>query len=342
MRIAVVGNLRLNQVNEDQPEDVHAEQDAPSTLEAIVAALAANGYHSEYIEGDRDVLDRLDEAAIDLVFNVSEGRRGESREAHVPAMLEMAGRPYTGSGVLALAIALDKAQTKRILASEGILTPPGQLFKFVDEPLRPDLDFPLFVKPVREGSGMGVKPSSRVETEFELRRELERVICGYQQPALVEVFLPGREFTVGLLGNGASAEALPIMEADTTTLPEDAAGVYGYRAKFVYADRVAYACPARISRPEADRIEGLALATFRALECRDVGRIDIRLGASGQPYVLEVNPLPGLAPGFSDLVLIAKAAGLAYEELIASIVEHAVGRYPAHFETATDPVPGRV
>ena len=341
MRVAVVGNVRASQVSAGQPEDVHAEQDAPATFTAIVAALAANGYDAEFIEGDRYVLDRLDEAGIDLVFNVSEGRVGESREAHVPAMLEMAGRPFTGSGVLSLAIALDKALTKRLLAYEGILTPAGQVFTAGDEPLRPDLDFPLFVKPVREGSGMGVRPSSRVECEEELRRELERVIRGYRQPALVEVFLPGREFTVGILGNGTGADALPIMETDTTALPRDAAGVYGYRAKFNYAERVGYACPARVSPVEADRLRGVALAAFRALECRDVSRVDVRLGADGEPYVLEINPLPGLAPGFSDMVVIAAAAGLSYEELIGRIVRHAIGRYPALRELAAVPVTGR-
>ena len=270
-------------------------------------------------------------------FNV----RGDAREFHAPALLEMLGIPYTGSRVLAHAISLDKAVTKHIWRDCGLPTAPFQVFRQGDEPLGDRLEFPLFVKPVREGSGMGIDSSSRVTSETEMRERVRWVVNTYRQPALVEGFLPGREYTVGLFGNGPSPRTrsrvdiyghsgyhlLPVLEIDPTVGVGD--GVHNTAAKsYLPGEEGAplYLCPASIPDDLEPELQRLTIAAFRAIGALDVGRVDFRMGTDDRPYLMQINTLPGLNPIVSDLCIMARAEGFLYSDLINEILCLAIER----------------
>lgn len=348
LTVAVLANLKQNAPHYDgMPADAWADLDSPTTVEAICAALAAAGHRAIFLEGDLSLVETLPKLKPDICFNICEGRWGDSREAHVPAILEMLRIPYTGSGVLTLALTLDKPMTKRVLAFHGLPTPAFQVFERADEPLDDDMSFPLFVKPSREGTGMGVSGSSIVHTEAELRQQLTEQIARYRQPILVERFVRGREVTVGVIGNLRPPVArrvpddnrarrvthglrfLPPLEVDFTAYPASEGGVYTNRMKTEWANDFHYRCPAALPTELVERLNWLTAATFRVAGCADVARVDFRLDADAadQPYILEVNPLPGLYPGLSDLVLEADAMGMAYAELINAILHAACVRH---------------
>ena len=202
MHVALLANLKKNAPTwPGMPPDQWDDLDSEETIEAIMGALEAGGHQVTFLEGDVTLYDTLRQVKPDICFNICEGHFGDSREAQVPALLEMLRIPYTGSRVLTLALALDKPMTKRVLAYHGLPTPPFQVFERVNEPLDPDMHFPLFVKPSREGTGMGVSAESIVHDEAQLRVQLERQLARYNQPILVERFIEGREVTVGMLGN---------------------------------------------------------------------------------------------------------------------------------------------
>jgi len=327
--IGLVFNLKPEAAaEEDEPPDRYAEYDSPRTICAVADALTGAGYAVTRLEADEELYPRLRRLRPDLVFNLAEGLRGESRESHVPAILEMLGIPYTGSGPLTLALALDKPMAKRVWAAEGVPVPRGQTF-YPGDPivLRRSLRFPLFVKPAREGSSMGVTPASVVRDKRELVAQVEWLHASYGGPALVEEFLPGREFTVGVLGN-RDYHVFPILEVLFDRVPDPEHGaVYSYRFKQEWDTWDYFACPADIPAELAGRLERLAIAAYRAIRCYDVGRVDIRLDAAGNPYVLEINPLPGLCPGYSDLPRMAQVGGVAYEDLVLWIVDAALERH---------------
>jgi D-alanine-D-alanine ligase len=256
---------------------------------------------------------------------MAEGLRGESRESHVPAILEMLGIPYTGSGVLTMAMCLNKAITKKILAYHGIPTAKFTLLR-PGAPLDTgDLQFPLFAKPLHEGSSMGVSSASVITSYDDLRQQVDYLGRAYRQDVLVEEFLTGREFTVAVLGNEAP-RAFPPMEILFHQCPDDHGAVYSRRFKVEWSDEVFYCCPAQLD-PELDQaVRKTALDAYQALDCREVGRIDIRLDRNGVPNVMEINPLPGLAPGFSDLPRILNASGIGYDELVNGMVDMALCR----------------
>jgi D-alanine-D-alanine ligase len=258
------------------------------------------------------------ESGVDLVFNIAEGLAGRNREAAVPALCELCGIPYTGSDSATLALALDKALTKRILKQHGILTPEFQVMMTGREKLSPTLRYPLIVKPNAEGSSKGVAAKGVVDDETSLRAAVKELIDKYRQPALIEEYIPGREFTVGLLGD-RRPRVLPPMEVVFHDKANDRP-VYDYAIKQEWEKHVHYDCPAVLTPTEAKAVERAARETFVALDCRDVARVDLRMNAKGEVYVLEVNPLPGLTPGYSDLVLITQAAGIEYRTLIAEIL----------------------
>jgi D-alanine-D-alanine ligase len=351
VRIAVLANLKVNAPATDAgTPDAWAELDASSTVEAIVAALERAGHAAEFFEGDLALVDALPRYAPDLCFNLCEGHFGDARESHVPALLEMLRVPYTGAGVLALAVTLDKPTTKRVLLSHGLSTPPFQVFEGPDDAIDAALRYPLFVKPSREGSGIGVTADSVVVDEAQLRRRVARLVEAYRQPALVERFIRGRELTVGLLGNPGAADAsppgaawarlprvdglvvLPAYEILHERFPAPERGFYSHAMKSgwkgAWTEGEAYRCPAPLDAALLDAVQRLAAATFRVTGCRDIARVDIRLDADDgdRPYVLEINALPGVAPGWSDMCFEALAAGLSYDELIASVVGYAARR----------------
>ena len=315
-----------------------AEWDDAVTITAVEQALSQAGEVIR-LEANESFPARLQQNHPDIVFNIAEGLNGPSREAHVPAICEFYDIPYTGSDVLTLALALDKRRAKEVLAAHGVPTPAWLVASA--PPSRPALSSlgagPWMVKPVHEGSSMGITERALCRSTEEVSERVAAIVHEYGQAALVERFLTGREFTVGVLGNGETARTLPLVEIRFDVLPAGAAPLYGFEAKWLW-DRpeqplAIFACPADVSAELARPIEAAALAAYHALGCRDWARIDVRLDAGGQPHVLELNPLPGILPDpeqNSCLPKAARAAGLGYDELILEVLVHALRRYGMH------------
>jgi D-alanine-D-alanine ligase len=347
LKVAVLANLKINApkfdgMSEDQWDDLDSEK----TVNAIIDAIRANGNSCEFLEGDSTLPTTLTRYKPDICFNFSEGHFGDSREAQVPALLEMLSIPYTGSRVLTLALALDKPMTKRILWWHELPTPAFQEFDRADEALNDDMNFPLFVKPSREGTSMGISAKSVVNTEAELREQVSFIINKYKQPALVEDYIEGREVTIGLVGNlvGPVARRMPVnpdaprvqaglyflppMEVDLKPYKLTDA-VYSNRLKVALAEELDYLCPAPLTEDMVDELNWLAAAVFRVMGANDVSRVDFRLDANDnwKPYILEINPLPGLAPVISDLVIEARAENIDHATLVNMILDAALKRY---------------
>ncbi|MEM2320581.1 MAG: ATP-grasp domain-containing protein [Candidatus Bathyarchaeia archaeon] len=336
LRVGLTYNLRRRVESDSLPEDFYVEFDDEDTVNAISSALRRGGCKVIRIEADENAYTRLRRSRPDIVFNIAEGLRGESRESHIPAMLEMLGIPYTGSGPSTLAMCLDKALTHKVLSAYGVPSPKFQVFKRAEEKLSNELDFPLVVKPLLEGSSKGIRSNSLVKDEESLRRQVSWIIKTYHQPAIVEEFMPGREFTVGLIGN-ENPVVLPIVEICLDRLPGGASPIYSYEAKWIWDTPEntleIFRCPAPIPKQLEEEIKEIAIKTFDVLGCRDLCRIDMRLDGEGAPRVLEVNPLPGLIPdpnAHSCLPEAARAAGFTYDELICTILWQALKRYGLH------------
>ena len=347
MRVALLANLKKNAPAwEGMSPDYWDDLDSEETIEAITKALEARGHKVTFLEGDVTLYNNLLKLRPDICFNICEGHFGDGREAQSPAILEMLRIPYTGSKVLTLALALDKPMTKRVLTYHELPTPLFQVFERVDEPLHPSMQFPLFVKPSREGTGMGVSSDSILRSEEDLRAQLPRIFERYRQPALVEKFVEGREVTLGVVGNLVLPAArrvpedehaprvfeglhfFPPLEVDTTKFPEEE-GIYSSRLKVELAHEFYYACPASLSEAQLNELQFLTAAVFRITGCLDVARVDFRLDKhdNDKPYILEINPLPGLNPGYSDLCIEAEAEGWTHEELVNRILDEAIKRY---------------
>ncbi len=319
--------FNVKRVVPQQPEggdDAEAEYDSPKTLQAIREAIASYGHEVIDFEATPELPQRLATTPVDVVFNIAEGFKGRNRESQIPAILELLDIPYTGSDPAALAIALDKALAKKMVRHHGILTPDFLLMSSGKERLPKEIHFPVIVKPVAEGSSKGVFGKSVVDNEPELRELARELSARYRQPALVENYIGGREFTVGMLGE-RRPKVLPIMEVVFTG--NDPTPVYDFSAKLDWTHRVRYDAPARLEPGQQREIERAARGVFAALGCRDVARVDFRMDAEGKVYFLECNPLPGLTPGWSDLVMIANAGGLDYRGLIGEILSCAIRRY---------------
>jgi D-alanine-D-alanine ligase len=319
MRVGLTYDLRDHYLAAGHSAEETAEFDSVETIEALAGALEGLGLSVDRIGTVRQLAQRL--VAGDrwaLVFNVAEGLKGVGREAQVPALLDAYDIPYTFSDPLVMALTLHKGMAKRVVRDSGVPTAP---FAVVESPAdigAIDLPFPLFAKPIAEGTGKGVTPASRVTTAAELRKVCRQLLDRYRQPVLVETFLPGREFTVGIIGTGRAAEPIAVMEVALNERAESA--VYSYVNKEECESRVIY----RLADDAEARAAGEAgLAAWRALGCRDGGRVDLRSDAQGRPMFLEVNPLAGLHPTHSDLPIMCALAGLSYERLIGRIVESA-------------------
>jgi len=343
-KIAVLANIKDDSTPKPDgvPPDAFADFDHIETIDSIRAALETDGHQTCFIQGDANLPFALKEEQPDICFNIAEGLGGDAREAQVPAMLEMFGIPYTGSRVLTNGISLDKTLTKRIWRDRRLPVAPFQEFTIGDEPLRPELNFPLFVKPAREGTGMGVDTKAIVKNEKELRERANYIINTYQQPALVETFLPGREFTVGVLGRPDAKlysrhpewyekdgfHRLPVLELDSSRSVTPNVYSQASKAKEVGEEGAPdYVCPANID-PELERkLKHFALRAHQLLYALDVSRTDIRLDEEGNPRLLEINTLPGLTPDYSDLCLQAKAENIRYEDLILEILYLGASRW---------------
>ncbi|MBI2932622.1 MAG: D-alanine--D-alanine ligase [Planctomycetes bacterium] len=315
--------LTYNLKRDDSDRD--AEWDTPDTIGAVRRAIARR-WTCIPIEANERAYERLRRARPDIIFNVAEGWGGPAREGHFPSLFEVLGLPYTGSDPTTLNICLHKARTKDVLIAQGIATPR---YGIDEGPL------PAVVKPLHEGSSKGVRDTSLARSRPALEREIRRIRRLYRQPAIVEAYLPGREFTVALLGN--PPKILPIVEIRFDTLPRGTNPIYSYEAKWIWdtSDRPLeiFECPARLTLPLQRGIEDVCLRAWRALDIRDWARMDVRLDAAGRPNILEVNPLPGILPKPEDNSCFPKAArvaGMTYEQLVQRVVEIAWERIHAH------------
>ncbi len=314
------------------PVDFYSEFDSPATIEAIAGALRAGGHTVHLVEADDELPRWFLTHAVDLVFNIAEGSCGGHRESQVPAILESLSIPFTGSNSITLALALDKAKTKQVLASEGLHTPAWQLFVTPEAEVDPRLQFPLIVKPNREGSAKGLSRESVVWDAAALRQQVRRVYEQYRQEVLVEEFIEGKELTVGVLGHHDDLQALPILEIDFDGCERSGEFFYSWRMKEFQGNEElglnpTLHCPARLDAVAAEMVQAVALQAHRLLGCRELSRTDIRLRKDGLPFVLEVNPLPGLSTQGSNFPVITAAAGISYPALINRLVEMALARY---------------
>ncbi|MBK9265812.1 MAG: ATP-grasp domain-containing protein [Polyangiaceae bacterium] len=313
--------------------DAEAEFDSPTTIAAITSAIESFGHTVIPLEAKPDLPHRLMAAGPDVVFNIAEGIRGRGREAQVPALLELLGVPYSGSDPTTMSLCLDKGLTKQILRAAGIDTPEWQVLVTGREKLKP-LRYPVIVKPNAEGTSKGITGASVVGDEASARAAAKLMVERYGQPALVEEYVAGREFTVGLLGE-RRPKVLPPMEV--IFVEPGQTPVYGYEEKQMGTTRVRFECPAVVTTAEQKRIEKIARDAFAALHCRDVARIDLRMAKDGTVYVIECNPLPGLTPDFSDLCVIGKVASLDFRTLIGEILAGCIKRYRSGRAAAASP-----
>lgn len=317
-------------------DDEYAEWDSPATIDAVANALARYGDVIP-LEATDEFPERLRETRPDIVFNIAEGLRGPNREAHVPAICEFFGIPYSGSDPFTLALCLDKARTKEVLRARGVPTADWWLVRSRDE-LRALIArqprIPLFAKPVHEGSSKGITERNVIASPDAIEPIVIELLERYAQPVLVETFLTGAEFTCGVLGDGSSARVLPIVGMNFGALPTGALPIYGYEAKWLWDTREApldiFECPADITAVLRAEIEDVVLRAYHVLGCRDWSRVDVRLGEHGRANIVEVNPLPGILPDPADnscLPKAARAAGMTYDELIGACLQSAARRH---------------
>lgn len=338
MKVGLTFNMKRGEAEErlEPPDgclaDAEAEWDAPETIAAVQNALRE---HHEVlpIDASDDPYAALQKDRPDIVFNIAEGASGPGREGFIPSILEHLRIPYTASDPLTLNICLDKSRTKEILAYYGL---PISRFRVVSENNFSfnSLHYPLMVKPLYEGSSIGIRNDSLVNTHEEMRERVLWLLKNYNEPALVEEFLPGREFTVAIIGNGSEARVLPIVEIIFDTLPRGVNPIYSYEAKWIWDQSSnplkIFECPARLGAELQSEIESICLKAYNILRCRDWCRIDVRLDTSGRPHILELNPLPGILPNPEDnscFPKAARAAGMDYDQLINAVLDAACKRY---------------
>ncbi|MBP1597213.1 MAG: D-alanine--D-alanine ligase [Acidobacteria bacterium] len=340
MRVGLTYNLKRGEPEEGQEppstsREAQAEWDEQETVDAVHAALAER-HEVIPIDAADDAFNALRESRPDIVFNMAEGTFGPCREGHIPSILEYLNIPYTASDPLTLNICLDKSRAKEILAYHSLPTPRFRVVAGGDFSSN-GLRYPLLVKPLFEGSSIGIRNDSLVQTYQQLLARVEWVSERFRQPALVEEFLPGREFTVAILGNGEGARVLPIVEIRFDSLPAGMNPIYSYEAKWIWDQSShplqIFDCPARIDGQTRAEMERLCLHAYRILRCRDWCRIDVRLDAAGCPHILELNPLPGILPRPEDnscFPKAARAAGMSYSQLIHNVLDAACMRYGIH------------
>jgi D-alanine-D-alanine ligase len=313
--------------------DVYAEWDDEETISAVESAIKKAGHEVIRIEADENCFEKLRSTRPDIVFNMAEGFGGASRESHIPAMLEMLNIPYTASDPITIGNCHDKSRCKEILTYYGV---PNPGFFITDSSVNghPKVKYPAFVKPLHEGSSKGIYNSSVVYNREELNREITRIKQNYDQYSIIEDFLDGKEFTVALLGNGDKVRVLPIVEINLDCLPKDFPKIYSYEVKWFFDTREnkldIFACPANISEKLTKRIGEICKQAYQALRIKDWARMDVRCDANENPYIIEINPLPGVLPNPDDNSCFPKAArevGIDYDGLIQSVLNGAIERY---------------
>jgi D-alanine-D-alanine ligase len=329
MTIGITYDLRQDYLDLGYSEEETAEFDREDTISAIDHTLQKLGHATDRIGNIWNLTRRLVKGERwDLVFNIAEGFRGFGREAQVPAILDAYDIPYTFSGPLVLALTLHKGLTKRVIRDLGVPTPDFVEITQLEDISRVKLPFPLFAKPVAEGTGKGIDAKSVIRTRAELMTVCQRLLKSYQQPVLVERFLPGREFTVGITGTGSSARSVGVMEV--ILLKGAEAAVYSYTNKEYCEELVKYQ---RVDDTTAQLAAETALAAWRGLNCRDAGRVDLRADEKGIPNFMEVNPLAGIHPEHSDLPIICTLHGISYKQLFQMILDSVSERIPQQVNT---------
>ena len=321
----------LKKHDETKPADYFSEFDSEETINAISSALKKRGHSVDLVDVEQpNLFSYFRKNRVDMVFNIAEGKYGKFRESEIPAILDYLDIPYTGSNTFSLALALNKALTKKILKAENIPTPRFQVFAKEEQELDPTLRFPLIVKPNREGSAKGINASNVVNNKDALFAKTKEIRDLYKQEVLVEEFIEGKELTVGILENG-KVTILPILEIDFSTCEKSGEYFYSWRMKEFQGNAdfglvPTFHCPARLDKGTEELVKETALKTHQAVGCYDISRTDIRLSRDGIPYVLEINPLPGLNPTESNFPIMAYAAGLKYEDIIEAILMSASER----------------
>ena len=309
----------------DDPIDAAAELDGHKTIECLKAALESAGHKVDLIGGARQLIDRVTnrKLSVDVVFNISEGFKGRNRESQVPALLDLYNIPFVGADALTLGVTLDKVVAKKCFIAEGI--PTARYFKATSDDNLEQLNtigFPLFVKTLHEGTSKGITQNSRVENLEQLKVQVDHICRNYRQPALVEEFIKGTEFTVAVIGNNPPM-AMPVVQyaiAGKTSLGNE---FYSYR--HVAEKLVEHICPAPIGTTMSARLQELAVRAYQSVDCRDFGRVDFRVDEAGNPYILEINPLPNLSPD-DVFVLFGKVKGMTYNQIIIKILDEALSR----------------
>ncbi len=330
MRIGFAYDLKVPRAGlpEGAPEDQYEEYDPPATVDAIAKAIESQGHQVVRLGGGREFLEKILSSKVDFVFSISEGRGSfRSREGQVPSVLEMLGIPYAFSDPLTLAISLDKPLCKRLAAEAGVAVAPGWVVSSAMDldglAGRTGLPFPLFAKPAYEGSSKGIRKESVIRDYEGLRSTVGSLLGAYGQPVLVEGFIAGDEYTVGVVGNDPP-KAVGAMRIRPKS-GADPGFAYTIEVKRDWENQVAYDVPPPLARETLERLYGSAVAAFRAIGCRDVARVDFRI-KDGVPVFLEINPLPGLSPVYGDLPLLSKGMGLGYDELMKRILRSALTR----------------
>jgi D-alanine-D-alanine ligase len=322
MLVGITYDLRDEYIRMGFSEEETAEFDRADTIDAIEKALAGLGYSTERIGHVKNLVTCLSKGkSWDIIFNIAEGYYGIGREAQVPALLDAFQIPYTFSDPLVLSLTLNKAMTKRVIRDLGIPTPDFALIEKLSDIDSVSLPFPLFAKPVAEGTGKGISDASKIGDRKNLDNVCRDLIDRFKQPVLLETYLPGREFTVGIIGSGDEAKAVGVIEV---LLNEEAEkGAYSYINKKKYEELVTYRLADDKMALDAAQV---ALDSWIGLGCRDAGRIDIRSDAGGKPNFIEVNPLAGLHPVHSDLPILCRLSGISFEKLIDEIMKSALKR----------------
>jgi len=331
MNIGITYNLK-SEIYNINPEhilidDAFEEFDTEETIDAIADIIRKNGHKVIKLGWGKQAIKSLLSSEIDFVFNISEGYWGRNREAQMPALLEMLDIPYNGSDPLTLSLALDKVSSKKILSGSGIRVPAYFVIGDIKDikGVGNRLKYPLFVKPVWEGSSKGIQFNSKVNDEKALIAYVKELLEKYpNQPVLVEEYIAGREFTVGVVGNN-QPNILGVMQI-YSNIPGETDFFYSKEVKRDWKSRVVYECPPKIDLTLKEKIEKAALQIFSLFQCRDIARIDFRVDPLGQIYFLEINPLPGLSPEYSDIVIMARKMGWTYEKLIRAIFNSALSR----------------
>ncbi|MBN1365940.1 MAG: ATP-grasp domain-containing protein [Syntrophaceae bacterium] len=322
MKLGITYDLREDYLKEGFGFEEVAEFDSSYTIDAIEKVILDKGFQADRIGNIKALTCRLAKGdRWDLVFNIAEGMYGLGREAQVPALLEAYNIPYTFSDSLNSAVTLHKGITKQIVRNLGIPTPEFFVINGTREIKNINLPLPLFAKPVAEGTGKGIKAFSKITNRRNLQKVCKYLLKTFKQPVLIETYLPGREFTVSILGTGNDARALGVLEV--ILKPNAEKNAYSYENKEHYETRVEYIL---VNDEEAQKAMEFSLSAWRGLDLRDAGRVDLRSDAHGVPHFLEVNPFAGLNPVHSDLPILCSKIGMSYHELISAIIKSALKR----------------